>query len=125
MRKEVELLEDHAGTHAHFANTILALAPLCVEWVRANDHAINLDGAIGRILKEVQAAQEGALPGARSPEDADGFAWPHGDGCAAEHVVLAEPLGDVRGFEHRLGARLHENPRLLSRMDWMRGWRGR
>ena len=62
MWEEVELLEDHAGTHAHLANALLPLAPLFVEWIGTNDHAINLHGAVGRIFEEVQAAQEGALP---------------------------------------------------------------
>ena len=60
--EEVELLEDHAGTHAHLTDAILAFPTLLMERVSPNDHAINLNRSIGWILKEVQAAKEGALP---------------------------------------------------------------
>jgi hypothetical protein len=123
MREEVELLEDHASAHAHLANALLALTPLFVEWIGTNDDAIDLDGAVGWILEEVQAAQEGALTGARAAQDTDGLARPDRDRCTTEHVVLTEPLRHIRRLQHWLGTWLDQNPWFLGGVDRMHGRR--
>ena len=117
--EEVELLEDHPCAKSKVTNATLALATFFVEWIGGHGDAINLHHAVGRILKEVETAQEGALSGSRAAKDADGLARPDGDGGAAQHVVLPEPLGDVRGLQHGLGASLHQNARLLCWMQLM------
>jgi len=117
VREEVELLEDHPCAQTQVADASLAFAPLFAERVGGDGDAVDLHQAIRWVLEEVEAAQESALPGSGATQDADRLPRPDGDRGAAKHVVLAEPLGDLRGLEHRLGARLHQHTRLLGGMQ--------
>ena len=97
MREEVELLEEHSGAQTHLPDLLLVCAGPSVERIGFQEHAVDLDRADGRLLQEVDAAQERRLSRAGSADDhhrlslADLQVDPAQDVVRAE--VLLQPMG--------------------------------
>ena len=89
MREEVELLEDHARAQPQLAD-LLALVPRALAALQAESG--DLDGPLGRVLQEVDAAQEGALAGAGPPEDDDHLALVDLEIDPRQHLDVAKAL---------------------------------
>ncbi len=94
MREQVELLEDHADVGAQ-AGQVDA---------RPRDRlAEDDDVPLLHALERVDAADQGALAGARGPTDHDDLAAVHREGDVAQDVELSEPLVDGLELDHRFG----------------------
>ena len=89
VREQVELLEHHADVQPELAD-LLALAPGAM--AAAEPHARHLDGALGRVLEEVHAAQQRRLPRPRPPEDDHDLASVHLHVDASDHLQVPEGL---------------------------------
>ena len=95
MRKEIELLEDHADVAAHLVDLLQVARQL---------DAVDDDAALLVLLQPVDAADERRLAGARRPADHDPLAARHPQVDVAQDVELAEPFVDALHVDvkHRL-----------------------
>ena len=76
----------------------------------------------GRLLEEVQAAQERRLARARAPDEHDRLVLAHGDADPVEDVVVSEVLLDIGGLEDDVAkGNAHRSPRDM-RFS-MRSWK--
>jgi hypothetical protein len=89
VREQVELLEDHADTEAELAD-LLAFAPGAVP--AGQRHPVDLDRALGRVLEEVDTAQQGRLARPGPTEEDYHLPGMQIEVDAPEHLVLAEAL---------------------------------
>ena len=64
VREEVELLEQHPGAQANLADLLPPCPSVGVQRIGLDLQPVDLDAAHGRLLEEVQAADEGRLAGA-------------------------------------------------------------
>ena len=81
MREEIEALEHHAEIFAHLVDVGLWIGDL---------GAVDDDMAAGWLFEQIDAAQEGTLPGAGWADDGDDLAVLDGFGDTFEHFEVAE-----------------------------------
>jgi hypothetical protein len=87
MRKQVELLEDHSGTHSDLTNL---LAPGTKVGADFEPDPIYLDRSAGRLLEKVDTSQKRALSGAGPSEDHDYFGGNDAKRDLFEDVMVAK-----------------------------------
>ena len=89
MREQVEMLENHSHP-----------APDAVDIAVRNLLAVNQHLTGIRCFEPVQAAEEGALPGARGPDDTYFLAAGDGDGEVVKDDLPAVLLTEMSDFDH-------------------------
>src|SRR6185503_13839286 len=83
VREEIERLEHHVHLPADFRDIRIPVEDI---------DAVDLDGPAARLLEQVEAAQEGALAGARRADDGNHLAPANLGADVPEHAQLAVTL---------------------------------
>ena len=89
--EEVEVLEDHAHLAADGVDIHLGVG---------DDGAVKGDGALGGLLQQVEAAQEGGLSGAGGSDDDHLLPLADGLGDVIQHQIPPEALGQMFNGDH-------------------------
>ncbi len=97
VREEVELLEDHADAAAYGVDVDVGVGHL---------GAADEDLALGGLLQQVDAAQQGRLAGTGGADDADDLALADLQVDAAQDVVVPEGLVQVAYLDLRAAHRI-------------------
>ena len=97
MRKQIELLKDHA----HLTADQLQLGFLAAV-ARAARQTVLADAHRARVkrLQPIETAQKSALPATRRPDDHGHFAFGDGQRNAAQHLQRAVPFAKLARFNH-------------------------
>ena len=93
VRKQIEVLEDHADFTANRLDLLEIAGQL---------HTIDDDPPLLMLLQPIQAADGGGLARPGRPAQHDAFALPHGKVDVLEHMELAEPLVHALHADDRL-----------------------
>ena len=111
VREEIEVLEHHAHALAQ---------PVHLAGARGDLLAIDEDASAGRLLQQVDAAQEGALARAGGPDDDDLLALVDALVDAAENLMVAKALVEVTDLDLHIGA---DGGGAVVHSRWSRWWR--
>ena len=97
MRKQIELLKDHADVAAHFIDLLQVIGQF---------HAVDDDAPLLVRLQSVDAPNHRRLAGARWPTDHDPLAARHRQVDVAQDVEIPEPLVDTLHLKVKHGSGL-------------------
>ncbi len=108
MGEEVEPLEDHADLGALLTNLrARKLVQLVTPFLVADEFPIDRQPAGVDLLQMVDAAEEGALAGARGSDDAHDLLRLDFEVDAPQHLQPAEAFVDRLGLDHGNGTHPH------------------
>src|SRR5262249_43080982 len=100
VREQVEALEDEADLLALLGQLAVAEVDVgAVHLLLADQLAIDVDVAGGRLLPIVDSAEQGGLAGAARADDRDLLAARHIERNAREHLQLGEALVQIDDLE--------------------------
>src|SRR6185295_5754076 len=102
VREQVEALEDEADLLALLGELAVAQVDVAaIDLLLADQLAVDVDVAGGRLLQIVDAAQQRGLAGAAGTDDGYLLATRHLQGNAGQHLQLEEALMQIDDLEER------------------------